>query len=567
MKAMKEETTEIKHIHDDKDLICSLCKRCDDNPEKYGEKITLQQHNLTVHYFCLLMSSGICQRGEEDEDVHGFLVDDIKKEIRRSSRLHYAHSAAMFFFKCTLCNNKDQFQQEMLRMGIYIPERDAAWELEENAYEDLLQVYQHCDAVKCHSHKGRKYSSQSGYFEIVRCKLCGSRGTHRKCSNLKLYESDWICGDCKAAVEGKKSVPLPNHVESPLAIRQQRKRLFKNISDLHSSLISKRQCVAATSPEVLMDLAHQISQQQSTEVLVEDDDGVLEAALWVLRQSDFNPCCTLSVKFSQDKHSNNIRSQRRFLRRLVSKLQMSEIFEGPDGSKNLALNSKALRDDLYFEVGSLLALSLVHGGPPVGFFSPALYHSLFNYPTNYRPTLQDLGDTAFAHKIRQIFGIKEKLIILTHRFREGLRTLGLFEQVQMCTEAFHSVFCGPVERLTAESVMELFTVRFSEEKEQQEKENTTVDFWKKYLHECEEGRCAASLEDLLTFITATDSAPSIGFHPTPSISFFSSPDPSCAFPQSHCDASHLFLPMLPSYELFKKHLDYTVCQFSVMQDI
>lgn len=89
-----------------------------------------------------------------------------------------------------------------------------------------------------------------------------------------------------------------------------------------------------------MDLAHQISQQQSTEVLVEDDDGVLEAALRVLRQSDFNPCCTLSVKFSQDKHSNNIRSQRRFLRRLVSKLQMSEIFEGPDGSKNLALNSK-----------------------------------------------------------------------------------------------------------------------------------------------------------------------------------------------------------------------------------
>ncbi len=38
----------------------------------------------------------------------------------------------------------------------------------------------------------------------------------------------------------------------------------------------------------------------------------------------------------------------------------------------------------------------------MGFFSPALYHSLFNYPTNYRPTLQDLGDTAFAHKIRQV---------------------------------------------------------------------------------------------------------------------------------------------------------------------
>lgn len=34
-----------------------------------------------------------------------------------------AHSAALYFFRCTLCNNSDQFQQEMLRMGIHIPER------------------------------------------------------------------------------------------------------------------------------------------------------------------------------------------------------------------------------------------------------------------------------------------------------------------------------------------------------------------------------------------------------------------------------------------------------------
>lgn len=34
-----------------------------------------------------LMSSGIFQRGEEHEGIHGFLVDDIKKEARRSARL------------------------------------------------------------------------------------------------------------------------------------------------------------------------------------------------------------------------------------------------------------------------------------------------------------------------------------------------------------------------------------------------------------------------------------------------------------------------------------------------
>jgi len=77
------------------------------------------------------------------------------------------------------------------------------------------------------------------------------------------------------------------------------------------------------------------------------------------------------------------------------------------------------------------------------------------------------------------------LLVYISRFREGLRTLGLFEQVQMCAESFYSVFCGPVERLTAESVMELFTARFSEEKEQQAKENTTIHYWKQFLQECD----------------------------------------------------------------------------------
>lgn len=98
-----------------------------------------------------------------------------------------------------------------------------------------------------------------------------------------------------------------------------------------------------------MDLACQISQQQFTEVLVGDDDGaVMEAALQVLRQSDFNPCCTLSVKFLKDKLNNNIRNQRRFLRHLVSKLQTSDVFEGYDGAKNLALNSKGTFKPIFF---------------------------------------------------------------------------------------------------------------------------------------------------------------------------------------------------------------------------
>lgn len=33
------------------------------------------------------MSSGIWQRGEEEEGVYGFLIEDIRKEVNRASKL------------------------------------------------------------------------------------------------------------------------------------------------------------------------------------------------------------------------------------------------------------------------------------------------------------------------------------------------------------------------------------------------------------------------------------------------------------------------------------------------
>ncbi|XP_062863347.1 G2/M phase-specific E3 ubiquitin-protein ligase isoform X2 [Trichomycterus rosablanca] len=706
MKSKAKKSEEFLIQQDTTNQICALCKRYDDCPNIYGEKITIEKHNLTVHYFCLLMSSGIFQRGKENEGVHGFLVDDIKNEIRRSSRLkcmsckkvgasvgcsikrcrqvvhlpcgielgfiyqftdlfpsfckkhrptqscssipslplscsicleaiepvlsysvlkcpachgswfhrdcvqHQAHSAALFFFRCTLCNNKDHFQQEMLRMGIHIPERDASWELEENAFGDLLQVYEHCDAVKCSCDKGRSYSAKSGIFEIVRCKFCGSSGTHRKCSSLKLYETNWSCADCKSAVEGTVS-QLPNHVRSPLAERQEKKRLFKRcLTDIHSSLISKRCRMETSAPEILRGLAAQISEQQVTSILVKNDE-VVEAALQALRQSDFNHCHSLSVSFSRLNTSQRVGDQRRFLSVLLQELQKSSIFEGPDGVKNLALNAHDLRDDLYFEAGSLLALSLVHGGPPVCFFSPALYYSLFRYPTDYRFTVEDLGDIVLTDKIRliaqsgtlkelkramhaaseylQVAGCWRRVTKLTdktlllddilnfylivrmqlplQRFCEGLRTLGVFDQVQASPEIFCPVFCCPVEKMTADSVFSLFTVCFSNKEKQKAKECATLNDWKQYLQECEDGRCATSLEDILIFATGTDMVPAISYNPAPSLSFFMPLEPSCAFPQSQKVTNHLILPLLSSYELFKKHLEYAVCQLSVMQDL
>uniref|UniRef100_A0AAX7UPB2 PHD-type domain-containing protein n=1 Tax=Astatotilapia calliptera TaxID=8154 RepID=A0AAX7UPB2_ASTCA len=438
---------------------CALCRCSDDDPAMFGEKVTLKEHKLSVHYFCLLTSCGVYQRGEEDEGIFGFLVEDIKQEARRSARLtcfgckkkgacvgcnvrscrkmvHFpcgrkqmfvsqftglfpsycpdhspsqslctgldislprscsicldsidpvlsysilkcpschtswfhrdcvqrqAHSAGLFFFRCTLCNNKENFQEEMLRMGIYIPERDASWELEANAYAELLEVYKRCDALTCLCNNGCTHSAKSGWFEVIRCRLCGSRGTHRKCSGLKLDTKDWACTDCTQATDGKgMGLILTPH--KPCLSGQWRKAFLS--------------CACC-----------------------------LDFLLFVF----FTVGCYLSrfKDIDQTPLPNNLwdsdTAKEYFLKLLMQQIQECVVFEGPDGSKNLALDSEALREDLYFDVGCLLALSLVHGGPPVGFFSRALYQCLFNYPANRPLNVTHMTpDTHFTHQVTKI---------------------------------------------------------------------------------------------------------------------------------------------------------------------
>ncbi|KAJ8291118.1 hypothetical protein GJAV_G00021600 [Gymnothorax javanicus] len=569
----------------DTEQCCVLCKLSENSPDKYGEKITLQDCGLTVHYFCLLMSNGIYQRGQEDEGIYGFLVEDIQREVRRSARLRcgvckkkgasigcsikscrkafhlpcgikeefvfqftdrypsfcrehrptqsqallspissplscsvclgpiepvlsysvlkcpcchsgwfhrdciqrQAHSAAMFFFKCTICSNKEQFQQEMLRLGIHIPERDASWELEENAYEELLQVYQRCDALKCSCCNGRQYSARVGKWEILRCTFCGSSGTHRKCASLKPYESRWACVDCRSAVNGDDA--LPRHCQSPQSRLRNERSPLKRSSSFRSSLMCKRRSsMQASSPmEILHRLAGQISPVQSIPVVVKED-GTFKAGSRLLRHPNFTPYHGLAVRFAADEQGHDTDSSenlRLFMQLLVKEIQNSTLFQGPENAKNLTLDSHALREDLYFDAGCLLVLSLVHGGPPPCFFSEKLYRTLLHLPHS-SPTLQDLGNTALATKVRmikdaesmedlneavnsaseylEVAGCSRKVVSLSdkdelvddiltfhlvtrlhlplQRFREGMKTLGLLDQIQMDPEAFSALFCS-----------------------------------------------------------------------------------------------------------------------------
>ncbi|XP_058277101.1 G2/M phase-specific E3 ubiquitin-protein ligase isoform X3 [Hirundo rustica] len=683
---------------------CVLCGRTDDCPEKYGEKRTYVEYNLTVHYYCLLMSSGIWQRGGEDEGVDGFLITDIKKEVNRAAKLkcnickkkgasigcvtpkckrsyhfpcglqrecifqfmedfksycwehrpvqefvdkeprgasqcticldlvehlplytvlkspccknawfhreclqYQALSAGIFFFRCTVCNNKDKFQKEMLRMGIHIPERDASWELEENAYQDLLHCYQHCDVRRCLCKKGRDYNEPDSKWEIKRCQYCGSRGTHLACSSMKSWEQNWECTECRSifAESGKITGKYSKRKKRALATSEKtngttclleepppkspRQSSGSPRSFLLQHLRERRREVC----NILKELKAQV--KTKTTRLNINAENIWSSALKGFRQRIFSPTNTIEVNFSNCKNrskTNTAASKHHFFQLLMLHLQNSSLFEGSSG-KNLSLDFQAVKENLYFEAGKMIAVSLVHGGPPPGFFSKTLFNCLVYGPENVKPTLEDVADVDVAQTIKTIkhannlSSLQSTLqdcceflaaagclrpvtalcdknvlvndILISHvikritlpleSFRQGLNTLGVLEKMQMHPDVFSSILCHKPERLSAENVCDLFTIHSSSDVSKDE----GADFWMGYLQDVESGESVVTFEDILLFATGSCYVPSIGFDPEPTIKFL-----HIRYPIGNRLLNCLELPITKTYQQFKNIMELTI---------
>ncbi|XP_074602909.1 E3 ubiquitin-protein ligase PHF7-like [Brevipalpus obovatus] len=184
----------------------------------------------------------ICyQKVEPLKDPNGlqFLMTPCCRSLmHRDCLQRHACSAGMYFFKCPLCNNKDDFVQEMLQFGIYLPEKDASWELEDQAYGDLYVSYSRCDALNCLCPNGRDYDKACTPWDVVVCRLCASHGTHVECGSIsdRMLRS-WICSVCSP-------------VEKRVAEKKTKKRKhFPDSNDTDSDASSSRENLGSTNKQ------------------------------------------------------------------------------------------------------------------------------------------------------------------------------------------------------------------------------------------------------------------------------------------------------------------------------
>ncbi|XP_075156147.1 uncharacterized protein LOC142229473 [Haematobia irritans] len=108
---------------------------------------------------------------------------------------------AGYFFKCPLCNDAATFRKELPTKGIFIPNQDAAWELEPNAFAELLERPSECSASNCTNNKGRNHSSKDN--PLMLCGTCGSTAMHKQC--LQPFRGRFHCADCTIAIEERDS--------------------------------------------------------------------------------------------------------------------------------------------------------------------------------------------------------------------------------------------------------------------------------------------------------------------------------------------------------------------------
>lgn len=117
--------------------------------------------------------------------------------IHRNCLMEYAYSAG-YYLKCLLCKNPE-FRNEVRRRGVFVPDRDAKWELEKGAFAEIYFTHTFCDITNCACPFGREFVDTKKW-KFFKCIHCGATGTHKACFEMIDIKKGFECFQCRRIV-------------------------------------------------------------------------------------------------------------------------------------------------------------------------------------------------------------------------------------------------------------------------------------------------------------------------------------------------------------------------------
>ncbi|XP_032226898.2 nucleolar protein dao-5 isoform X2 [Nematostella vectensis] len=210
------------------------------------------QKDLQCNHSAGAETCPICLMSVDAHDLYETLKSPCCKRswFHRECVQRQATASGIHFFRCAVCNNIQDFQDEMLRMGIHIPDRDAVWE-SGDAFADLLETYNRCDADVCLCKKGREHGGRHGKWKIRLCDVCGQCGTHKICQGWVAMPDIWECPTCAAVKKRcERQAAALQYLKgrrSPIS----QNNFFRRTSNGESTPSSK-----TSSPRIVSDAGH-----------------------------------------------------------------------------------------------------------------------------------------------------------------------------------------------------------------------------------------------------------------------------------------------------------------------
>lgn len=163
----------------------------------------LPVRNQYLHHeneFCIICKEDMGPYG----DTSSFCSECEPEQEGGDMEYAWSHRACMqrnafesgYYFKCPNCYEKEDFLVFARERGIFVPLRDATWELQEGAYKDIHKC--ECTAPKCLylPEKGVKMVDADEGRDFVGCKACGGCTMHMRCANVT-DRAEYFCDECK----------------------------------------------------------------------------------------------------------------------------------------------------------------------------------------------------------------------------------------------------------------------------------------------------------------------------------------------------------------------------------
>ena len=332
----------------------------------------------------------------------------------------------------------------------------------------------------------------------------------------------------------------------------------------------------------------------------------------MIRKS-FSPGNKISVRFSDDSGRSEGAlaldgPTREFLTLVIDWLADSQLFCGRREAKLLQCSTACLDNSEYLYAGKITALSLVHGGPGLHFFSLCLYDALVNgvdkvqgtvddvYDPELKSSLQKLSqvqavpdayemmsrnnlDTILElagtlNQVKSIKDINKMIQQIAHwytlgrawpaleLFKQGLSDMTVLETITNNPNAFTVAFCHSPE-LDALTFSGMFTVLYSEEgSNKRATENLILSYWHDYLQDTEDGETMVISSDVLFFTSGLKQLPPMRLGWVLSLGFLHDPDKDnnlSPHPKANTCGPLLQLPTVhKSYEAYKDAMNFAI---------